>query len=293
MWLHCSGDGDTRVRGLRKGAVVWERLVTGEVQRLAVDGGFVAVANSEVHVLQLSDGRLLLPPLALHSVPTVFKLNQDGHLVAVLKDASLFVWNLKLGTCVVKTSLVAQCLPGDVELVGVSAGSGEPFVRLKGGKVLLFHKELHSWMVLTSPELGTDTLAGGDAGGASADRRKPVRLESDLLVAACLGDAELFKEHLEDLCWHFAAQDVASLRRWLSLILRAGKASVKEAAGADAGRQAMMPLLMPELAKLQLDTSALLREVVLPVLSAVPGAQSLLAELKGSAEGGNAGDSIF
>jgi len=278
MGLQTSGGSETRVRGLKNGVTVWERLVSGMARKLAVDCGFVAVATSEVHVLRLSDGGLLLPPLALNSAVVVLKLKQESFLLALCRDASLYVWDLATQTCLAQTSLATHCAPGDVELLGVKPGTGEPFVRLLGGRVLLFHKELKSWMVLSSADVHAEVRP--DSLSASTARRQTLRLESDLIVAACLGEVDLFKDHLEDLCWHLASEDVGLLRRWLSVVLKSSQSAAGNGESKDDRRKAVVPLLAVELEKLKLDSDILLREVVLPVLRAVPSAQGLLGELE-------------
>merc|ERR1712176_92524 len=84
---------------------------------------------------------------------------------------------------------------------------------------------------------------------ASISRKRPadvVRVEGDLLVASCLGDADLFREHLEALCWFFAGEDLAVLRGWLAAVLNVTLGSAKP-----------WPLLSAELSQMQLNSREL------------------------------------
>merc|ERR1719491_1623355 len=103
-------------------------------------------------------------------------------------------------------------------------------------------------MTLTCLQFEPEQLAPADAQGqdaaAGAPQKRPadaVRMESDLLVAACLGDPDLFKEHLEALCWFFAVADLRALRCWLVAILNVALGAFKP-----------WPLLTVELGKMEL-----------------------------------------
>merc|ERR1719296_531477 len=198
------------------------------------------------------------------------------------RDASLSVWDLRACACCVQTSLSQHCMLADIEMLDLKPTTGEPYVKLRGGRVLLFHKGLGSWLALSCLQLepaepSSKSQEGPGCGPNASARRRPadaVRVESDILVAACLGDADLFREHLEALCWFFLGEDLAALRGWLAAVLNVTLGAARP-----------WPLLTAELHKLQLDTRELLQEVILPVLRSTPAAEGLRRELEDAVSG--------
>mmetsp|Transcript_23191 Transcript_23191/g.65794 ORF Transcript_23191/g.65794 Transcript_23191/m.65794 type:complete len:229 (+) Transcript_23191:281-967(+) len=216
---------------------------------------------------------MVLPPLALGSRCLFLALTSRGQLVALLRDATLAVWDINAVSCIVQTSLQRLCQPTEVELLELRPKTGEPFLLLRDGRLLLFQRDLQSWTALTEAR----GLASLPRPGSTAPR--PVvastgdepHLESDLLVAACLDDAEELRERLQVLVLHYGGRDPARLRSWCAALL-----------GRRVGAAGAWAWLSAQLAGMGLEGKELLREVVIPSLGPGlgPNAHELRSELE-------------
>jgi len=263
VWVQNQAGKGIIVRGLKDSNLVWEHPLSSSVQRLALGGGFAALAiGQELHLLSACSGRLVLPPIVLVSLPKHLELTAAGQLVVLSQDASLIVWDLNSVSCQVETSLQHVCSPADIELLGVKPTTAEPFIHLKDQRLLLFHKGFQRWITLTS-------LCSSGSKPPPAD---PItdgpRIEADLLVAACFGAAEEFREKLSALVKFYVERNSERLRGWCSAL--AGKAINPVPAWS---------WLRTELDNMGISGPSLLQEIVLPILSAVPAVQELRAEV--------------
>jgi len=290
-----AGGSSSLVQGLRRTSTskagqatpLWEYPVHARVLRLAVDGGFAAVAmeGRELQVLSLDSGRPVFPPILLGARPIYLELSARGHLVTLLSDGSITVWDVPKAACSVQCSLRGVCAPGDLQRLGVRPATGEPCLVLKDMRLLHFHRALQRWVVVASrsggplepselagstPSLVGTRAAGSASGEASAEAEGP-RLEGDLLAAACLGSPEEFKERLAALTRHCAVAGEGGRLRGCCASMRG---SLTAASGP-------WPWLAAELAGMDLDGRSLVREVVLPALTSKGSrGEELFAEIE-------------
>jgi len=293
VWATTLGGESTLVRGLRQGAPIWDHAVCARVQRLAANGGFVALStHQELHVLSASSGRLVFPPLVLGSAALHLEVTPRGQLLVLLRDASVIVWDICSESCVAQASLRQVCSPGEVEQLDVKRETGEPFVRLSDHRLLVFQRDLQAWVALAgvggraSMRQHTSAPGGPTAEPAGSNRRsvsEDARLEGDVLAAACLGDPLELRDRLDALTRHCAQQgDAQKLRGWCASLL-----------GWTLGSSAAWAVLSTQLAGMGLSGSGLLREVVLPALDAVPRAQELRVEVEDALASSECAPSAF
>jgi len=262
------------VRGVKDGEVIWEQAVVSAVQYIEVGGGFAALASGhELHVLSVASGLMVFPPLVMGSPCYRLALTSRGHLLALLRDATLAVWDINATSCTVQTSLQGLCQPAELELLDLRLQTGEPFLQLRDGRVLLFQRDLQAWTSLTESK---GPAADPGQGPAVPRPTAPslddaLHLEGDMLAAACLGDAEEFCDRLEELVFRYAQHEPTRLRSCCAALL-------DRSAGAPVG----WAWLAKQLAGMGLDGRALLEEVVIPGLGPgmAPNAQELRAELQ-------------
>eukprot|EP00747_Dinoflagellata_sp_TGD_P168159 gnl/TRDRNA2_/TRDRNA2_193902_c0_seq1.p1 gnl/TRDRNA2_/TRDRNA2_193902_c0~~gnl/TRDRNA2_/TRDRNA2_193902_c0_seq1.p1 ORF type:complete len:400 (+),score=63.54 gnl/TRDRNA2_/TRDRNA2_193902_c0_seq1:80-1279(+) len=271
-------DGAAVVRCLESGATAWEYVVRTKVHQLVLDGGFAAfAAGHELQVLSASSGRLIFPPFALPSPVVQLELNAQGQLAAILRDGSLSVWDLEAATCRVQTSLRHTCRPAEVDALGVRPQTAEPFVRLAGQRLLLFHAKLQRWMLLSTAD-GAAMVAGSRSSELPPEGRSEAppmvvgslsdgpRLEGHLLAAICLGDVTEVRARLRALVRHCAVRDVGRLRSWCATLVAAiGGTGIGLKPGSDSSG-ASHSWLGEALAGLGFNGAADLREVIVPEL---------------------------
>jgi len=296
VWLQKKDTSGSLLQGKKNGVVVWDLEVQPVAQRLCVGGGFVVMtAGPELHVLSLASGRPTLPPMVLSSLPMGIDLSRDGRmLIAVCRDASISVWDLVACRCAAQTSLRDICAPAELDWFGTRAATGEPAVKLRSGRLLLFHRGMQRWMELNGLR-GTTWLSnwnGSGEVGASANGAGPgvppkqprkvgegFRLESNLMVAACIQDPQEFRERLAHLAQQLASEDPERLRSWCATLLSAGGGG-GAAADAAGGGGALHAWFGDELKGMGLGGKTLLEEVVVPALGSVSTGQLLRAELE-------------
>lgn len=291
------GTSGSVARGKREGQVIWDYNVQPVAQRLSVGGGFAVLsAGAEIHILGLSTGRLVLPPIVMGSMPMLIELSAGGLLMAVCRDGSLNVWNLAEESNCAQTTLRNVCDPGEVTRLGARAKTGEPFVKLRSGRLLLFHRGLQRWIELSS-ERGPSWLCrwdGCDTGATSSSvnphpsmqKSKTFKfgdgcnLESDLLVSACLGEAQEFLECVEAVMLQLAVESPPRLRSWCATIL--DPAAAKAGKGGPGLNSVGSPLswFHGELVRMGLDGKELVTGTVLPALAGLSAAHGLRTEVE-------------
>lgn len=258
------------VRGVHKGQLRWERLVGGgsPVEHLAVGGGFAAVAlEQEIHLLDLSSGSPVLPPMLVEASVLRLHVVQE-HLAVVLGDGTLRVWDLARLCSVVCTCLRGHCLPADVATLDVKP-SGEPLVGLRDGRLLLYHNGLGRWLALSAPSALEKSTSSELHGLADMPR-----LEGDVLAAAHLGNMTELRERLAVLVTVGASKDLTRVRGCIMALLRTFGALDSMAVPQSQSLAASF------CSTRGLDGARIVAEVVIPLLAALPCGQELRAELE-------------
>lgn len=252
--------------------VAWEYPLFCPAQCVAVGGDIAVVgAGCELHVLMLASGRLILPPFVLVSRLVRVEL-YDRSLVVLCADGGLLVYDLHDMHCSTSTSLRHICVPREIELLTVKPKSLEPLIRLHDGRAFAFVR--CSW-TRVSGGFKCVSLDTADA------QLEAARIASDLLVVLAMGSAALASGFCLMLrCFIRLLVDsdnYGEVRLWSSALL--GKATISQAL------VSTRLCLAADLRTIGLEGRALIEDVVLPAIGALPdqklsvGAQELRNEL--------------
>jgi len=249
------GSAETVICGFRHGEAVWEHPFHGKAQRMACEGGLVAVASDrELHILSTGSGRLVLPPVVLSSVAAHIALSPSGKLLILRRDASLTVWDVPRSACRVETSLRGVCRADSVHRIRLHRDFPDPIIQLKDGSLIRYHTSSRCWATMRA---------------SNAEGRSVLQAEGECLLALCLGDKAEFRAQLRELASRCAQREHHRLRSWCQALL--GMGSPIQGTSTE--------WFDKDLASIGVTGISMVREVILPAIHAASG--GLRAEMEG------------
>ena len=136
------------------GQTVWESVLTSRILSVVGNKHYACAACEDGSLSMFSaSGRKMFPPVMMNSKICVLKCT--GHfLMAITIKGSLFVWNLKKLTAVIKNESLTSIIPSNE--ISIESASlmehGLPLISLSNGHAYTFNADLASWLLLANKD---------------------------------------------------------------------------------------------------------------------------------------------